>query len=274
MLSGVEGKDDTFKLPGALDEQLTFVSELVKKDKQLREKIPDFIELVQKVFVKLEKEPAEIEVQDSRTKQNVKIKLGKFDIQQLTVALLGDRAGKEVLPAVFYSLDSGDYNSVYLKYAAQLIMQSRRDSIGSAMAFAMDCSSFGTKQRLATIIREGKSSMLGDSPDFPFPAICSAWGDLDLGGNFRRPVKSNVPVLFISGTLDGKTPPRNAEEVRKGFPNSFHILIEGAGHGDELFVSSPIIKDVMLEFMRNIPLSTHRITLAPFEFKPLVVRQF
>jgi hypothetical protein len=49
-------------------------------------------------------------------------------------------------------------------------------------------------------------------------------------------------------------------------------LIEGAGHGDELFVSSPRIKDVMLEFMRGVPLSTRKTTLAPFEFKPLVER--
>jgi pimeloyl-ACP methyl ester carboxylesterase len=272
LLSGVEGKEDTFKLPSALDEQLTLVNDLVKKDKSLSEKIPDFIELVRRVFARLENEPAEIEVLDSRTKQRVKIRLGKFDIQQLTIALLGDRAGKEALPAVFYALDGGDDNSAYLKYAAQLIMQQRRDSIGSAMAFAMDCSSFGSKQRLATISREGRVSILGDSPDFPFPQVCSAWGNLDLGENFRRPVKSKVPVMFMSGTLDGRTPPGNAEKVRKGFPNSFHVLIEGAGHGDELFISSPKIKSVMLEFMRGVPPSTQKITLEPFKFNPLVAR--
>ncbi len=74
----------------------------------------------------------------------------------------------------------------------------------------------------------------------------------------------------MSGTLDGTPPPRNVEEVRKGFPNSFHVLIEGAGHGDELFVSSPQIKDAMLEFTRDAPLSTRKIILAPFEIKSLV----
>ena len=273
MLSGVEGKDDTFKSPSTFDEQLKLVNFLANKDKQLSERIPNFVVLAQKVFAKLEIEPAGIEVLDPRTKQNVKIKFGKFDVQQLTIALLGDRSGKEVLPAVFYSLDNGDYNSVYLQYAAQLVMQQRRDSIGSAMAFAMDCASSGSKQRFAKIVREGKTSILGDSPDYSLPEVCSAWGNLDLGENFRRPVESIVPVLFISGTLDGKTPPRNAEEVRRGFPNSFHVLIEGAGHGDELFISSPKIKDVMLEFMRDVPLSTRKITLAPFEFKSLMARQ-
>jgi hypothetical protein len=85
-------------------------------------------------------------------------------------------------------------------------------------------------------------------------------------------VKSKVPIMFMSGTLDGRTPPGNAEKVRKGFPNSFHVLIEGAGHGDELFISSPKIKGVMLEFMRGVPPSTQKITLEPFKFNPLVAR--
>jgi len=29
--------------------------------------------------------------------------------------------------------------------------------------------------------------------------------------------------LFISGTLDGRTPVSNAETVRKGFPNGTHL---------------------------------------------------
>jgi len=264
VFSGVEGADDTFKLPSTLDVQLELVSDLVKKDATLSEKIPDFLELVKRVFAKLEKEPVEVET------KNGKIKLGKFDVQQLTSVLLGDRSGKEVLPALFYDFDKGNYDSFYVKYFAQFIAQRRLDTIGSAMAFAMDCASFASKPRLARINREGKTSILGDSFDFPFPDVCTAWGDLKLERGFRRPIKSTVKVLFLSGTFDGRTPPRNAEEILKGFPNGRHVLIEGAGHGDELFVSSPKIKDVMLEFMRDIPLSTQKITLAPFNFKPLI----
>ena len=264
VFSGVEGADDTFKLPSALDAQLELVSDLVKKDATLSEKILDFIELVKRVFAKLEKEPVEVET------KNGKIKLGKFDAQQLTIALLGDRTGKEVLPALFYDFEKGNYDSPYVKYFAQIIAQQRLGELGSAMAFAMDCASFASKSRLARINREGKNSILGDSLDFPFPDVCAAWGVLKLESGFRRPMKSNLKVLFLSGTFDGRTPPRNAEEILKGFPNGRHVLIEGAGHGDELFVSSPKIKDLMLEFMRDMPLSTQKITLAPIHFKPLI----
>ncbi len=105
--------------------------------------------------------------------------------------------------------------------------------------------------------------------DFPFPDVCDAWGNPDLGETFRAPLKSSVPALFISGTFDVRTPVSNAEEVRRGFRTSEHLIIEGAVHSDPLFVSSPKIKDVMLEFMRGQPLSTTRITLPPLRFAPL-----
>ncbi|MGH9957922.1 MAG: alpha/beta fold hydrolase, partial [Pyrinomonadaceae bacterium] len=79
----------------------------------------------------------------------------------------------------------------------------------------------------------------------------------------------NVPVLFISGTLDARTPVSNAEEYRAGFPNSTHLIIKGAVHSDPLFLSSPKIKDVMLEFMKGVPVSTTKITLPPMKFMPL-----
>lgn len=263
VFAGVEGTDDTSKLPSTFDAQLKLVGDLVGQDEELNRKIPDFIKLVEKVFAKLEKEPAEVETERG------KIKLGKFDLQQLTVALLGDRAGKEVLPGLFYDFDKGIYDSPYVKYIAQIVAQQRLDSIGSAMAFATDCASFASKSRFARIDREGGNSILGNAPDFPFPDVCTAWGKLNLGENFRRPVKSKLKVLFMSGTFDGRTPPRNAEEILKGFPNGRHVLIEGAGHGDELFVSSAKIKDVMLEFMRGVPLSTQKITLPALRFQPI-----
>jgi Predicted hydrolases or acyltransferases (alpha/beta hydrolase superfamily) len=263
VFSGVEGMDDTFKLPGTLDAQLKLVSDLVKHDANLREKIPDLTDLVKRVFGKLENTPVQVETKDG------KITLGKFDLQQLAIALLGDREGKEVLPAVFYDFDKGAWDSPYVKYFSQFIAQQRRGELGSPMAFAMDCASFASTQRLDRINRESKTSLLGDSLDFPFPDVCTAWGNLKLDDSFRRPVRSNVKVLFLSGTFDGRTPPGNVQELLKGFPNGQHVLIEGAGHGNELFISSPQIKDVMIEFMRDRPLSTKTITLPPIKFQSI-----
>lgn len=137
------------------------------------------------------------------------------------------------------------------------------------MSYVTDCSSGASIKRRKRVVREAKTTLLGNAADIEFPDVCAAWGNPDLGDEFRSPVKSNVPVLFVSGTLDGRTPVSNAEAVRRGFPNSTHLIVEGAWHSDPLFLSSPQIKDVMSEFMRGVRVSTTRITLPPLKFAVL-----
>lgn len=81
-----------------------------------------------------------------------------------------------------------------------------------------------------------------------------------------------MPVLFISGTLDARTPVSNAEEYRKGFTNSTHLIIEGAVHSDPLFLSSPKIKDGMMEFLRGQAVTVTRVSV-PMKFAPLLPPQ-
>lgn len=263
VFAGVEGPEDTFKLPSAFIAQINIVSSLIEQDNGVSHEIPDFVEMIKRVLLDVSKRPLEIETSSGP------ITLGMFDVQQLTFALLSDRAGKEVLPALYYDLDKRNLNSRYLKYFAQLIASQRLNSIGSAMGFATDCASYATRSRLAQIKREGKESLLGDSPDFPFPDVCSSWGSSELGDTFRGPIRSNVRALFLSGTFDGRTPPGNADKVIKGFPNARHVLIEGAGHGDELFTSSPEIRNVILAFMRDGKPLPSKIQLPKIKFRPL-----
>jgi hypothetical protein len=134
------------------------------------------------------------------------------------------------------------------------------------MALLMDCASGATNARLRQIDREAAGTLLGSTINFIFPEICEACGDVDLGDEFRGPLESSVSTLFISGTLDGRTSVANAEALIPGFKNSQHLIIDGAGHSDELFLSSPKILTTMQEFMRERPLSTTLIELPPMSF--------
>ena len=133
----------------------------------------------------------------------------------------------------------------------------------------MDCASGQTSARRERITKEAKDTLLGDISNFPFPDVCEEWKAPDLGDAFRAPLRSDVPVLFISGTLDARTPVSNAEEYRTGFPNSTHMIIDGAVHSDPLFLSSPKIKEGMMEFLRGQPVTVTKISGEPLKFAPL-----
>ncbi|HYR78319.1 MAG TPA: alpha/beta hydrolase [Pyrinomonadaceae bacterium] len=258
ILAGIEGPDHTDKLPSNYRKHLEMVNQLVKADADLSKTIPDFMGLVNSVIARLDKEPAVIEVKDPSTRQTVKVIISGFLFRQL----LDNLYGTDTLPYspyIFFSASKGDYSII-----TYLLFQSR-SSIGSAMAFMMDCSSGVSRARYRREQRENGDLLFSDI-NFPFMEVCEAWGNPDLGKTFRSPIKSKVPVLFISGTLDAKTPPSNAKEIKRGFPKGLHLIIDGATHSDPLFLSSPKIKDAMLEFMNGGRVSTTRITLPPMKF--------
>jgi pimeloyl-ACP methyl ester carboxylesterase len=118
----------------------------------------------------------------------------------------------------------------------------------------MDGASGVSPERYARIQREAPQTLLGDLINFPFPDISDAWESPDLGPAFRAPLTSQVPVLFLSGTLDARTPVSNAEEVRAGFAHSLHLVVENATHSTAEIVQALGITVAMQQFLRGQPL--------------------
>ena len=117
------------------------------------------------------------------------------------------------------------------------------------MPSAMDAASGATEMRLSRIREQAAGTLLADAINFPWTPINKGLGVRDLGDEFRADITTNVPALFISGTLDGRTPPSHALAVLPGFSNARHLILEGAGHSDPLFLSSPEIVEIMLAFL-------------------------
>jgi pimeloyl-ACP methyl ester carboxylesterase len=263
ILAGVEGPAHTLKLPSNIQKHLEHIDQFVKADTNLSKDIPSFLGLVASVLEVSEGQPVTVDVIDPNTKERVKVVLNKFAIQVLTGFSFG--RDESQLPAHYFAMSKGDFSGA----AQGWLRLSKGTGVGSAMAYMMDCASGVSDERRKLIASEAQKTLLGNILDFPFPEVCDAWGNPDAGQAFRSVVKSSVPVLFISGTLDVRTPPSNAEEVRKGFTNSSHLIIDGAVHSDPLFLSSPQIKDVMLEFLKGEKISTTNIRLEPLKFSPL-----
>lgn len=59
---------------------------------------------------------------------------------------------------------------------------------------------------------------------------CGVWPRGPLPDGFHEPVKSDVPVLLLSGELDPVTPPEYADQVAAYFSDSMHLIAPGQGH--------------------------------------------
>ena len=237
ILAGTEGPDHTYKLPSNIQKHLEDLAAVIKADPKVGKEVPDFLGLMKSVFDHLDAEPQIVEITDPQTRLKVKVIVNKFVMQYIVANNIGTTV-TEKFPALFYRAAKGDFTN-----PAQVWLNQSRSDIGSAMSYMMDCASGQTSARREQIAREAKGTLLEDIFNFPFPDVCTAWNAPDLGDSFRAPVRSDIPVLFISGTLDARTPISNADEYRKGFSNSTHMIIENAVHSGPLFLSSPKIKE-------------------------------
>lgn len=263
ILAGVEGPEHTLKLPSNIQKHLDEIDRRMKLDPALAKLIPSFPGLMKEVLDKVEKQPVLVEVTDQAGKKT-NVVLTKYAMQLMTAFAFGGDEGR--MPAVFYAASKGDFQFPAQRWLALAGVQ---QSLPSGMSQMMDCFSGVSKSRWARVQAETKTTLLGYVIDFPFPEACDAWGNPDLGDAFRKNIKTSVPALFISGTIDVRTPPSNAEEVRKGFKNSYHLIIDGAVHSDPLFLSSPKILESMLQFMRGEKPMTLSITLDPIKFQQI-----
>jgi pimeloyl-ACP methyl ester carboxylesterase len=264
ILAGVEGLDQTLKLPSDQQRLLEEIARLAKTGPGVREAVPDLLGSIRRLLDRLAKEPATVPLTDPASGMTVGVTVGALDLQGALAAMLRGPDSFAILPDFVYRLENGDWTALALLAGGQ-----RFGEIPRMMALAMDCASGASQGRRERIEREVRATLLGDAINAPFPEVCAGVPIPDLGDDFRAPVESSIPALLISGTLDGRTPVENGEEVARHLASAVHLVIEGAGHSDPLFLSSPRILEVMQAFLRGERIPTTRIVLEdPVDFVP------
>jgi pimeloyl-ACP methyl ester carboxylesterase len=99
------------------------------------------------------------------------------------------------------------------------------------MFYAVTCTEDAPLISGETAIERSEGSIFGDRT-VEFAEICADWPKGRVSDVFRTPVRSDVPVLILSGAADPITPPHHAEEVAEGLANELHLVFPGMGHGN------------------------------------------
>lgn len=264
VLIGTEGPDHTDKLPSTSDNSIRRLSAIVAKDPETGRKMPDLTGTLKRILDRLEKEPVTVSIMDQRTRKPVEVKVGKIGLQFLIMRDLGDTNDLPIFPLWFYTMDKGDYSIL------KRFVERRYNQFGtgiSIMTLVTDISSGVSKSRKRQIQKEAKTALLGDIVNFPISEMGDVFGNPDLGDEYRSPLKTDVPTLFVSGVLDNNTQPFQANEVRRTFKNSTHIVIDNAGH--ESMLVDPQVQQTMVQFLRGQDVSKVKIALPPLKFQPL-----
>lgn len=260
VLSGIEGPDDTIKLPSAVQRHLELVVALARADAKIAGAVPDLLGLIREIIERAHVNPVIVEGPDPRTKEPAKLVMGPYELQRFVARAAGSRAAIASLPADFEAFERGDFT----RLAAHALAERRR-GIGNAMAWAMDAASGLSEERRRRIAAEAPTTTCRDVIDLPHPHLREAIGVSDLGDDFRAPVRSDVAILLISGSLDGRTPPANAAAALQGLPNGHHLIVDGMSHGDGVPAQ---LESLAARFLATGEFETERL-VEPFNFNPI-----
>lgn len=260
-LLATAGPGDMRKLPLVLDTQLAKLSLLTREDPSIGKEVPDMTALLRRVLAKLEREPIAVTITDRSRKEKVQVRIGPEALQRILMADIGDGNDFPVFPALLLTIERGDA-SILSWFVEKRYNQAAGPDL---MAYGMRCSAGATASRDREIAREAPLAILGNALNGPYPVVCDALPAVDLGDDFRTPIVSNVPVLFISGTLDSNTPPYQAEQVRWGMPHAMHIIVPNAGHED--LEPNEEVQAAIADYFAGKDVAARRITLPVPDFR-------
>ena len=260
ILIGVEGPDDTYKPPLGMDRAYDRIARLAAADPNVAA-AGDLWELRDRVRAKLAREPMAVEIEGGG--QRFTLPVGPFGLDLILRLDIGDASDIPVFPRLLYSIDHGDTR--LLRWFVQ-----KRAGLTVAipvMSFMTDSASGASAERLALVAREAPQSRFGNMANFPFPDLAEEWRAPAPAPDFRDPVRSSVPTLFMCGELDWNTPPAQAHAAARSFRNATVIIVGNAGH--EQVYTHPDINAAMTRFLRGEDVSGVAASHPPLRFVPL-----
>lgn len=133
------------------------------------------------------------------------------------------------LPMLIHSTWLGD-----TKPLADAILAYRRGldgGIAIGMYLSVMCSEDADRMDPAGAARADKMTALGDYRVAQLAGACRLWVKGPVPADFAAPVKSDVPALLVSGTLDPNTNEHWGEDAARYLSRSLHVVIPNLSHG-------------------------------------------
>lgn len=187
----------------------------------------DIVQKAQAISSRLLANPQDIKITHPRTQEKVIVNMTAQDFSGVIRLALYSRDLSSLLPQVISDADAGDYSVLAsLIYLAK--SKSEMAGINYGMHYTVVCNEDYPlyKDKPAT----DANVFLNTQMVQKYSEICEHWPRAQLPADYWQPIKSDLPVLALSGAVDPVTPPYWGEQVKAGLTNLTHIVAPGGHH--------------------------------------------
>ncbi len=258
VLQGTLGFDEVIRTPTALDSVLARVSAAAAQDSVARALVPYLGTALGDVLVAAGRRPVEVTVPGAGG-DSVRLRVGRGGLE----AIVSGRIADPRLPALAATLRAGDTR--VLAALAGGIYRDLAGGGGSLFGRAVYCSAPASRERERLARSLAGRAMLGQVFD-NIPESSDFCREIGIApGAYAAPPARPWPgaALFVTGTLDDRTPPANTERARRWFADARVVTVENGGH--EL-LPVDAVQSLVAEFLSTGSVSRTTVTLPPPRF--------
>ena len=148
----------------------------------------------------------------------------------ITVFTSASTGGVVNIPFEINKLLNNDLTSV--KTRLSYLFQEPNNGTGIGMRLSVWCAEESpfNSQELITSESIKYPQTKGMSPAVFEKEICDIWGVQKVSKIENQPIKSDIPVLLISGEYDNETPVKWAKSMTNNLTKSYHLIFKGWKH--------------------------------------------
>jgi pimeloyl-ACP methyl ester carboxylesterase len=210
---------------------------------------PNLKEEAKSLLAQLIKGPAEVEVQRPNSNDRVKVKLSRDLAAEAIRYLMYNPVAATRVPLIIHTAAQGNF--VPLTESA---IGYRRFLVGTGsngMYLSVTCAEDLPWIKPGEGERMAENTFLGDYRLRQQREACALWPRAKIANDYADPIRSDVPVLILTGQWDPVTPPSNGDTVAKTLKNSLHIVVPQGAHGLGGLENINCLDRVMTEFVER-----------------------
>lgn len=189
---------------------------------------PNFRAEFETALAKLDKGPIKVSAMNVVTKQPQELMLSRAAFVDILRLMLYFPPTMSVLPLLVHQASQGNFGPI-VAIAFQVYNQIE-GQIARGMHLSVVCAEDAPFISDAEITRETAATFYGDVRVRAYLKACAGWPKGRVPQNFAAPLKSDAPVLLVSGEVDPVTPPWIAEAAARNLPNGRQVRIPYGSH--------------------------------------------
>lgn len=195
-------------------------------DALCRSSFPNLQKEFEAVLARFDQGPMTMDLINPVTRKHEQVKVARSSFVEHIRLAMYSTGTQRFVPLSIHRAFANDYLP-FEELAVELNTGSR---VARGMYFTVTCSEgvrFITDQ---DVVKETQGTFVGPDRVKRHMEACQDWPKGDIPPGYIDPVKSDAPVLMISGEVDGSSPPWYGERALKFLPNGRQLKIRYLGH--------------------------------------------